>query len=70
MNGQQKQKYQGHWSEWTTPIHRMAGCVHCQFRTGVPRHGVAGGALASAAKLRGLMMTHLRTKHEAELKSG
>lgn len=67
MNGRQQAKYRGHWAEWTTPIHRMAGCSHCNFQTGVSRRGQAGGALASAAKLRGLMMEHMRQRHPDKL---
>jgi hypothetical protein len=45
---------------WTTPAHR---CAHCPYCTHLARVHRRGNALAAAAKVRGLLADHLRTRH-------
>ncbi len=62
MNVNQLKRY-GSIPTHTTPIQRYANCPVCGERFHVARFG-RGNALAASAKVRGLVMAHIREKHE------
>jgi len=68
MNGRQSAKY-GRIDTWVDIMRRHAACPVCDhFRVSAPRRGPGNGnARATAARLRGQVMAHMRAMHGAEL---
>jgi hypothetical protein len=65
VNGNQKAKYGGHWSERAVGGRfTQAQCAHCDYSI---QWAHRGNALARAAKLFGHMAKHMRNVHADEL---
>ena len=62
MNSRQAGKY-GRMETWTTPIYRGINCHLCTWTARLPRRGPGANALATAARLKGQLMEHLRKAH-------
>lgn len=69
MNRNQDRIY-GQIGTWTTPTHRMVGCPWCSWTSRAPRRGPGANALATAARLKGEMMRHMRDRHPEQLAGG
>jgi hypothetical protein len=52
---------------WTSILRRHIGCHLCPWETSLARRGPGANARATAAKLKGMLMAHLRDKHPQEL---
>lgn len=60
MNASQKDHYGFIRTAIVSPLHRAAFCPYCQHSERMSRRG---NALATTARLRGLIMAHIRVAH-------
>lgn len=68
MNQAQTRRY-GMLGTWTDIARRYCGCPLCDFYVSAVRRGPGSNALATAARLRGAIMRHMRERHADALEA-
>ena len=67
MNGKQQARY-GILRTWTDILRRYCECPYCHYRASASRRGPgSSNALATAARLKGRIMAHMRASHPNEI---